>query len=186
MLRIHLTAHRIPSSSGKKPPDLIYVVIEIPKNSNIKYEVDVRNEILYVDRILPTPIVYPCNYGFIPNTIESGSNDPMDVSIMENESLLPFSVVSVRPVGVLLTEDQDGNDNKIIAVPDNSVDPEFSDIGTISEIPQQFQRKLEYFVKHHKDLEEGKYVRLIGWEGKDVATRMILESITRYQNKLNK
>jgi inorganic pyrophosphatase len=87
---------------------------------------------------------------------------------------------------VLLTEDQDGNDNKIIAVPDNSVDPEFSDIGTISEIPQQFQRKLEYFVKHHKDLEEGKYVRLSGWEGKDVATRMILESITRYQNKLNK
>jgi inorganic pyrophosphatase len=108
----------------------------------------------------------------------------MDVFVVENESLFPFSVITVRPIGVILTEDQDGDDNKIIAVPDNRVDPEFVSIAAISDIPLQFRKKLEYFVNHHKDLEEGKFVRLTGWGGKDLATKMILKSIERYQRKL--
>ena len=181
-----MTPFIIPSSSGKEPPDLIYVVIEIPKGSCVKYEVDTKNEILYADRILPTSVVYPCNYGFIPNTMEHNSGDPIDVFVIENESLFPFSVVSARPLGVILTEDQDGEDNKIIAVPDNRVDPEFADIITISDIPLQFRKKLEYFVNHHKDLEEGKFVRLTGWGGKELAAKMIQKSIERYQTKIKK
>jgi inorganic pyrophosphatase len=108
----------------------------------------------------------------------------VDVFVVENESLFPFSVISARPLGVILTEDQDGDDNKIVAVPDNRVDPEFANIATISDIPLQFRKKLEYFVNHHKDLEEGKFVRFIGWGGKDLATKMIQKSIDRYQKKL--
>jgi inorganic pyrophosphatase len=181
-----LATYSIPSCPGREPPGLIYVVIEIPKGIGVKYEVDTRNGILYADRILPTSVVYPCNYGFIPNTMERNSSDPVDVFVIENESLFPFSVISARPLGVIVTEDQDGNDNKIIAVPDNRVDPEFASIVTISDIPLQFRKKLEYFVNHHKDLEEGKFVRVTGWGGKDLATAMIQKSIDRYQKKLKK
>jgi inorganic pyrophosphatase len=186
MCIIYLTTSRIPATPGIQPPQIVYVVVEIPRNSNIKYEIDIQNEILYVDRVLPTSIVYPCNYGFIPKTIESSGTDPIDVFVIENEPLVPFSVMSVRPIGVLLTEDQDGNDTKVITVPDSRVDREFSNIESITEIPQQFQKKLEHFVQHHKDLEEGKYVRLIGWEGRDEAFRMIREGIVRYQNRPSK
>jgi inorganic pyrophosphatase len=186
MCIIYLTTSRIPATPGIQPPQIVYVVVEIPRNSNIKYEIDIQNEILYVDRVLPTSIVYPCNYGFIPKTIESSGTDPIDVFVIENEPLVPFSVMSVHPIGVLLTEDQDGNDTKVIAVPDSRVDREFSNIESITEIPQQFQMKLEHFVQHHKDLEEGKYVRLIGWEGRDEAFRMIHEGIVRYQNRPSK
>jgi inorganic pyrophosphatase len=181
-----VTTYRIPATPGIQPPHIVYVVIEIPRNSNIKYEIDIQNQILYVDRVFPTSIVYPCNYGFIPNTIESNGTDPIDVFVIGNEPLVPFSVMSVRPIGVLLTEDQGGNDTKVIAVPDSRVDREFSNIESITEITQQFQKKLEHFVQHHKDLEEGKYVHLIGWEGRDEAFRMIHEGIVRYQNRLNK
>jgi inorganic pyrophosphatase len=182
----NLVACRIPSSPGKEPPWLIYVVIEIPKGSGVKYEADTKNEILYADRMLPTSVVYPCNYGFIPKTMERDSGDPVDVFVIENEPLFPFSVISVRPLGVILTEDQDGRDNKVIAVPENRVDPEFANIKTISDIPLQFRKKLEYFVNHHKDLEEGKFVRLTGWGGRDLATKIIQKSVERYQKKVKK
>jgi inorganic pyrophosphatase len=177
---------RIPSSPGKEPPKLIYVVIEIPMGSRIKYEVNIKNETLCADRILPTSVAYPCNYGFIPNTKESKSNDSVDVFVIEDEPLFPFSVISVHPIGAILTEDQKGVDNKIIAVPENRVDPEYANISTISDIPLQFRKKLEYFVNHHKDLEEGKFVRLTGWGGKDLATKMIMKSIERYQKNLKR
>jgi len=181
-----LAIHRIPASPGKEPPELIYVVIEIPKGSGVKYEIDAKNEILYADRILPTSVVYPCNYGFIPNTLERNSDDPVDVFVIESESLFPFSVISAHPLGVIMTEDQDGDDNKIIAVPDSRADPEVAHLATISDIPLQFRKKLEYFVNHHKDLEEGKFVQFTGWGGRDLATKMIQKSIDRYQKKLKK
>lgn len=181
---INLANYMVPSSPGKEPPGLIYVVIEIPMGSSIKYEI--KNETLYADRMLPTSVVYPCNYGFIPNTIESNSNDPVDVFVIEDEPLFPFSVISARPLGVILTKDQDGVDNKIIAVPDNRVDPESTNILTISDIPLQFRKRLEYFIIHHKDMEEGKFVRLTGWGGKNLAANMILKSIQRYQKNLKR
>lgn len=182
--RRSLTVCSTPSTPGKEPPELIYVVIEIPKGSSVKYEVDTEDDILYADRILPTSIVYPCNYGFIPKTLESNSDDPVDVFLVENEPLYPFSVISARPLGVVLTEDQDGDDNKIIAVPDSRISPEFANFKTLSDIPIHLRKKVEYFVKHHKDLEEGKFVQLTGWGDKDLATKMIQKSIDRYQKKL--
>lgn len=184
--QIELVLNRIPDTPGKGPPNLIYVVIEIPRGSGAKYEIDARNEILCVDRILPTSVVYPCNYGFIPNTIESNGADPLDVFVIGNEPLFPFSVISARPLGVILTEDQDGVDNKIIAIPDGRIEPEYAKFATISDIPLQLRKKLEYFVNHHKDLEEGKFVRLSGWGGRDLATKMIAKSIERYQKKVKK
>lgn len=181
-----MITYKIPRSPGKKPPDLIYVVVEIPKGSNIKYELNVQTGILYLDRILPTPVSYPYNYGFVPNTLESNNVDPLDVFVIENEPLFPFSVISVRPIGVILTQDQDGEDNKIIAIPDHCVDPEFASIKNLSDIPLHFLKRLEYFIKHHKDLEEKKFVRILGWEDRSLAISMISESIGRFRSNPNK
>src|SRR5690242_19581300 len=113
-------------SAGKNPPDEVNVVIEISKGSNIKYEVDPETGALFVDRILSTSMSYPCNYGFIPKTKEDDGdpvdvfvlvNDPVDVFVLVNDPVVLMSIIRCRPVGVLLTEDQDGKDCKIIAVP---------------------------------------------------------------------
>lgn len=181
-----MIAYRIPRNPGKKSPDLIYVVVEIPKGSCIKYEINIQTGILYLDRILPTSVAYPCNYGFVPNTLESNNVDPIDVFVMENEPLFPFSVISVRPVGVILTQDQDGEDNKIIAIPDNCVDTEFASIRNLSDIPPHFLKRLEHFIKHHKDLEEKKFVHTLGWKDRDFALTMISESIGRFLFDPNK
>ena len=145
---------------GTKPPDEINVVVEIPKGSSIKYEIDPSGGIS-VDRILFPAIFYPCNYGFIPQTKEESGDDagadPIDVFILGNFSLLPKSVISCRPVGVLLTEDQGGIDPKIIAVPLTKIDPTFSTILDIKDIQENVLTQLKHFIEHHKDLEEGKY-----------------------------
>ena len=157
--------------TGTNPPDEINVVIEIPKGSSIKYEIGYLGE-LSVDRILFPAIFYPCNYGFIPQTREEdgddGGADPIDVFILGNYSFLPKSVISCRPVGVLLTEDQGGFDPKVIAVPLTKIDPTFSTILDIDDIQENVRTQLKHFIEHHKDLEEGKYVKVAGWEGKDV------------------
>jgi inorganic pyrophosphatase len=168
---------------GTKPPDEINVVVEIPKGSNLKYEIDAKRGGISVDRKVFPAILYPYNYGFIPRTKgEGGDNsaDPIDVFILGNFSLLPKSVIRCRPIGVLLTEDQGGIDPKIIAVPLAKIDPTFSAILDINDIQENVRTHLVHFIEHHKDLEEGKYVKLLGWEGKDVAKIMISEAINRY------
>jgi inorganic pyrophosphatase len=170
---------------GSSPPDEINVVIEIPRDSNIKYEMDPKTGEISVDRMLFPAMFYPFNYGFIPKTKEEGSNDdgeadPIDVFILGNYSLLPNSVISCRPVGVLLTEDQGGIDQKIIAVPLTRIDPTLSTILDIKDVPENLRMQLKHFIEHHKDLEEGKYVRVAGWEGKDAAKLMISKAIKRY------
>jgi len=121
---------------GTKPPDEINVVIEIPKGSSIKYEINPKSGEISVDRKLSPAISYPYNYGFIPQTKEEGGADPIDVFILGNSSLLPKSVISCRPVGVLLTEDQGGIDPKIIVVPLTKIDPTFSAILDINDIQE--------------------------------------------------
>jgi inorganic pyrophosphatase len=111
--------------------------------------------------------------GFIPQTKEEGGGaDPVDVFILGNSSLLPKSVISCRPVGVILTEDQGGIDPKVIAVPLAKTDPTFSAILDISDIQENVRTQLKHFIEHHKDLEEGKYMKLLGWEGKDAAKKI--------------
>ena len=177
-----LSADRL--EPGTNPPDEINVVIEIPKDSNMKYEMDSKSGEIYVDRILSPAMFYPLNYGFIPQTRERGINgdaDPIDVFILGNYSLYPKSVIRCRPVGVLLTEDQGGVDSKIIAVPLTKIDPAFSTVEDIDDVPEYLKMQLKHFIEHHKDLEEkqGKFVKIKGWEGRDAAKLKITEAIKR-------
>jgi inorganic pyrophosphatase len=165
---------------GPDPPKIIDVMIEIPKNSKIKYEVDTDLGMLRVNRILSVSIAYPCNYGFIPGTLEEGSNDPIDAYVV-CDGLLPLSIVSCSPIGVIITEDQDGKDAKIIAVPVDTVSKEFGRIDDIVDLNTFFRAKLEHFIKHHKDMEPGKFVRIVKWEGKIVAGQIISQAIKRNQ-----
>jgi len=175
---------------GTNPPDEINVVIEIPKGSSIKFEIDSNIVEISVDRMLFPAMFYPFNYGFIPQTREEddcndGGADPIDVFVLGNYSLLPMSVINCRPVGVLLTEDQGGIDPKIIAVPLTKIDPFFSTILDIKDIPENVTMQLKHFIEHHKDLEEGKYVRVTDWEGKDAAKLKIFQAIKRYNRKID-
>ena len=170
---------------GTKPPDEINVVVEIPKGWSIKYEIDPKSGEISVDRTLFPAIFYPYSYGFIPQTKEEGGADPIDVFILGNSSLLPKSVISCRPVGVLLTEDQGGIDPKIIVVPLTKIDPTFSTILDMNDIQENVLTQLKHFIEHHKDLEEGKYVKLLGWEGKDAAKVMISKAIIRYNKSID-
>lgn len=168
---------------GTNPPDDINVVVEIPKWSSIKFEIDRKSGEISVDRMLFPAMFYPFNYGFIPQTREEdgddGEADPVDVFVLGNYSFLPKSVIICRPVGVLITEDQNGIDPKTIAVPLKKIDPTFSTILDIKDVPESVRMQLKHFIQHHKDLEEGKYVKIAGWEGKDAAKLRISEAIKR-------
>jgi inorganic pyrophosphatase len=166
---------------GPDPPKIIDVLIEIPKNSKIKYEVDFESGILRVNRVLSVAVSYPCNYGFIPGTLEEGSKDPIEAYVL-CDALLPLSIVSCSPVGVILTEDQDGKDAKIVAVPQTTVSQEFGKINDIQDLNTFFRAKLEHFIKHHKDMESSKFVGIVKWEEKIVAERIISQAIDRNQH----
>jgi len=169
-------------NSDNNPQDGVNVIVEIPKGSNIKYEIDVEKGALFVDRKLSTTMFYPFNYGFIPNTKED-DGDPVDVFVLGDYPLVPMSVIRANPVGVLLTEDQDGQDSKIIAVPIEKVDPSFSNVTDINSIAEHIRNQIKHFIEHHKDLEKGKYVRVVGWEDKEVAKKKISKAIERYNRQ---
>ena len=158
-------------SAGKNPPQEINVVVEIPRGSRIKYEIDSETGALFVDRVLSTSMVYPCNYGFIPKTEED--EDPVDVFVLGNDPVASMSIIRSKPIGVLLTEDQDGQDSKIIAIPIPKIDPNFSSIIDLNDIQEYTLSQLKHFIEHHKELEEGKYVKIEGLGGKEVAKKKI-------------
>jgi inorganic pyrophosphatase len=166
-------------NSDKNRSDEINVIVEIPKGSNIKYEIDAESGEIFVDRRLSTAMFYPCNYGFIPNTREE-DGDPLDVFVLGDDPVVPMSVIRARPVGILLTEDQEGQDSKIIAVPNTKLDPSFSTVRDINSIEEHILNQIKHFIEHHKDLEKGKYVKVIRWEGKEVAKENISKAIERY------
>jgi inorganic pyrophosphatase len=170
-------------SPGNNPPDEINAVIEIPKGSNIKYEIDAESGAVFVDRKLFTAMFYPCNYGFIPQSRE-GDGDPVDVLVLGNDAVMPMSVIRANPVGVLLTEDEEGQDSKVIAVPIAKLDPSFSSITNIDNIPEHICNQIKHFFEHYKELEKGKYVRVKGWEDKEIAKERISEAIDRYRNNI--
>jgi len=173
--------------SGKNPPEDINVVIEIAKGSNIKYELDPADGILYVDRILSVEMVYPCNYGFIPNTLETSdklttSKDNLDVFVIGIDSLQPKSVVNCVPIGVILTEDQDGIDSKIIARPSSKTDKSNNELlNDIEDINSYMLKKLIHFIEHHKDLENNKFVKIREIANKERAKIIVLDGIKNYE-----
>lgn len=168
-------------SPGRNVPREINVVVEIAKGSSIKYEINAENGIIYVDRKLSNSMIYPGNYGFVPQT-KTEDGDPVDVLILDNEPLIPLCVIGVRPVGVLLTEDQNGCDSKIIAVPSN--DEAYSCIQDITDINESVRKQIEYFFKHHKDLEKGKFIKIMGWGRKETAMGIIAQAADRYSSEM--
>jgi len=166
--------------TGKNPPDEINVIIEIPKDAEpVKYEVDKASGAIFVDRILSTPMRYPCNYGYVPHTV-CGDGDPADVLVILPLPLIPGSVIRCRPVGVLKMIDEAGGDEKILAVPVDKVFAGYSHIDDIGKVSQHWLERIGHFFEHYKDLEKGKWVKLDGWGGAGDAKRILLESMARY------
>jgi len=167
--------------TGKNPPDEINVIIEIPKDAEpVKYEVDKASGAIFVDRILSTPMRYPCNYGYVPHTV-CGDGDPADVLVILPLPLIPGSVIRCRPVGVLKMSDEAGSDEKILAVPVDKVFAGYSHIDDIGKVSKHWLERIGHFFEHYKDLEQGKWVKLDGWGGAAEAKRILVESMARYE-----
>ena len=160
-------------------PDEINVVIEIPMNDNpVKYEIDKESGAIFVDRFIQVAMFYPCNYGFIPHTL-SGDGDPVDVLVLSKYPVIPGAVMKCRPVGVLMMEDESGVDEKIIAVPIDKVDISFSNVKDINDINNDVKLRIKHFFEHYKDLEKGKWVKILGWEDIKKAKSLIEEGVER-------
>ena len=164
---------------GIAPPHDLNVVIEIPAGSEpVKYEIDKRSGALFVDRIMHTAMRYPANYGFIPHTL-SDDGDPLDALVVAGVPFVSGCVVRARAVGVLVTEDQKGGDEKLLMVPVDDLHPYYTGIRSYTELPSIVVEQIEHFFAHYKDLEPGKWVKVHGWEGPETAERLILEGIER-------
>jgi inorganic pyrophosphatase len=166
-------------SIGDNPPDDVNVIVEVPVGGNpIKYELDKDAGTLVVDRFLYTPMAYPGNYGFVPHTL-SEDGDPIDVLICNTRPLVPGCVINVRPIGVLIMEDNAGQDEKIIAVPSHALTKRYDDVLNATDLPEITLQQIEHFFEHYKDLEPGKWVKIGDWQGADDAKKLIVEAIER-------
>ncbi|MET1415995.1 inorganic diphosphatase [Roseibium sp. HPY-6] len=166
---------------GKNPPEDINVIIEVSVGGEpIKYEMDKDAGAMYVDRFLYTPMRYPGNYGFVPHTL-CGDGDPIDVVVVNQRPIVPGAIMSCRPIGVLLMEDESGQDEKIIAVPGDKLTKRYAKIRDVSDLPQITVDQVKHFFEHYKDLEPGKWVKITGIEGADAAKKLIADSIERAQ-----
>jgi inorganic pyrophosphatase len=170
---------------GNNPPDDINVIIEVPVGGQpIKYEMDKDAGVLVVDRFLYTPMTYPGNYGFVPHTL-SDDGDPIDVLVCNTRPLIPGCVINVRPIGVMLMEDNSGQDEKIIAVPTSALTMRYDGVKDYSDMPEITLKQIEHFFEHYKDLEPGKWVKIGGWQKTEVAKRLILEAVDRAKTTEN-
>jgi inorganic pyrophosphatase len=166
-------------SIGKNPPKEVNVIVEVPVGGEpIKYEMDKAAGTLIVDRFLYTSMRYPGNYGFIPHTL-SDDGDPIDVLIANQRGIIPGAVVAVRPVGVLKMQDEAGHDEKIVAVPTPKLTRRYENVHEYTHLPEITLKQIEHFFEHYKDLEPGKWVKVVGWGGAAEAEQMIIESIAR-------
>jgi inorganic pyrophosphatase len=159
-------------SAGRAPPEDIYVVIEIPQGSQVKYELDKASGAIMVDRFLFTPMAYPAAYGFIPQTLAE-DGDPADAMVLLPAPVVPGAVVRSRPIGVLLMEDEAGQDEKIICVPHDKMHTLYSDVQSIDGLPPIVRDQIEHFFTRYKDLEKGKWVKVTGWGSKAQAMALI-------------
>jgi inorganic pyrophosphatase len=165
--------------TGNNPPEDVNVIVEVPVGGEpIKYEMDKEAGTLFVDRFLYTPMRYPGNYGFIPHTL-SGDGDPVDVLICNTRVLVPGCVINVRPIGVLIMEDNSGADEKVIAVPSPQITKRYERVTNYTDLPQITLDQVTHFFEHYKDLEPGKWVKIGGWHDAARARQMIVEGIDR-------
>ena len=173
-------------SSGNNPPDDVNVIIEVPIGGEpIKYEIDKEAGVLVVDRFLYTSMRYPGNYGFIPHTL-SGDGDPVDVLICNTRAVAPGAVMNVRPVGVLMMEDNMGQDEKIIAVPSSHLTQRYDAVRDFCDIPEITRKQIEHFFDHYKDLEPNKWTKILNWGDAETARRYIREGLERQRAEQNR
>ena len=172
---------RIPP--GKNPPQEINVLIEIPQTGlPIKFELDKKSGALFVDRFMYTPMHYPCNYGFVPNTLAE-DGDPVDALVLAPHPVPPGTVIPSRPIGMLEMEDESGVDAKILAVPLAKISPLYETVQTFSDLPPLVIDQIQHFFEHYKDLEPGKWVKVRDWHGPEAAHKEIMDAIARAQGK---
>ncbi|CAK8163211.1 inorganic pyrophosphatase [Candidatus Xenohaliotis californiensis] len=159
------------------------VIIEISENSSaVKYEIDKKTGLLSVDRMLKTSMHYPCNYGFISNTL-SEDNDPCDALVISSNPILPNASVLCRAVGVLMMEDEAGNDEKIICTPIKKIDPFYDFINDINDINKHTLRRIKHFFEHYKDIDDDKWVKVKSWGNAENAYQMINDAFKRALSK---
>lgn len=167
--------------AGSKLPEEFNVVIEIPMNADpVKYEVDKESGAVFVDRFMLTAMHYPCNYGYIPQTL-SLDGDPVDVLVKTPFPVHVGSVIKCRALGVLQMEDEAGQDAKLLAVPVDKLYPVYSNIKSVQDLPEVELKQIQHFFEHYKDLEKGKWVKVTGWDGPEAAKAEIQASAERYQ-----
>jgi len=162
---------------GNRAPEIVPVIVEVPKGSKTKYELDKKSGLIRVDRILYSSVVYPANYGFIPQTY-CDDHDPLDVLVLGQETIVPIAIMMAKPIGVMKMRDQNEGDDKIIAV--HADDPEYRDYNSIRELPQHRLSELRRFFLDYKVLEE-KTVLVDDFLDRDDALAVILEAIALYK-----
>lgn len=169
--------------SGHDVPNEINVIIEIPMHGEpVKYEVDKDSGALFVDRFMATAMFYPTNYGYVPSTL-SEDGDPVDVLVVTPVPLMPGVVIPCRPVGMLKMTDESGVDAKILAVPTSKLSKLYEQVKCYKDLPHYLLLAIEHFFQHYKDLEEGKWVKIDGWEGIEAAQKEIIASVARFTEK---
>lgn len=168
--------------AGKDLPNDIYVAIEIPANSSpIKYEIEKEYDALMVDRFMATPMFYPANYGYVPNTL-ADDGDAVDVLVVTPYPVVPGSVIRCRPVGVLEMTDEAGSDAKVVAVPHSKLTSLYDHVQEATDLPELLREQIKHFFENYKDLEKGKWVKVEGWADCARAKAIIEEAARAYQN----
>ena len=179
-----MSLNKVPS--GKSLPNDFNVIIEITAHSEpVKYEVDKDSGAIFVDRFMSTSMHYPCNYGYIPHTI-AGDGDPVDVLVVSPFPLPPGVVVRCRPIGMLAMTDEAGEDAKLLAVPVDKLSPLYRGVQAARDLPEITLAQIAHFFEHYKDLERGKWVKVIGWVGPEEAKKEILAGIASYKKAKRK
>ena len=169
---------------GKNLPENFNVVIEIPMESDpIKYEVDKESGAIFVDRFMTAAMHYPTNYGYVPQTL-SGDGDPVDVLVMTPYRLPPGVVIPCRALGILKMEDESGVDGKVLAVPTAKILKAYAKIQSLDDVEPIKLKAISHFFEHYKDLEEGKWVKVLGWDGIETAHKEITDGVAAYQKTL--
>jgi len=166
---------------GKNPPEDLNVIIEIPANSDpIKYEIDKDSDAVFVDRFMATPMFYPANYGYVPNTL-SEDGDPLDVLVISPYPVVPGAVIRCRPVGILNMTDESGKDAKIIAVPHTKLTVIYENVKETADLPPLLLKQIQHFFENYKDLEAGKWVKVETWGSAEEAKEVIKASIAAFK-----
>lgn len=171
--------HELPP--GPDWPNIVYMVVEIPKKSRNKYEYDVDGGFVKLDRVLFSPLHYPGDYGFIPQTLHP-DGDPLDILVITNEPTYSGCVIEARPLGLFRLTDKGEQDDKVLAVP--NTDPGFSGYRTLKDVPSHFLDEMAHFFTVYKDLESVR-VKVRGWKGRKAAHAEIEKAVKLYRKRVS-